>query len=373
VYFADIFKIKKMMKRLLILLFCVVLVLFIIYWQEWIFFSKNVGDADSSKGVHNKYYPILVEENVDYGIVLRGQVIEGNILLKNDSSETYEVIEVQTTCNCSSAFLANSNILVSPGLMYSIPFSINTSGKLGQSLNTFTILYKYDSTSEIRRCSFQVDMDVWQKGKFRINPSSLLLENYVSGNSINENFEILFMPFDDDTEKISIKDVIAPDWLLVRSTDFQKKGSVYIAQLTVSGIPPCFLGDLSRTVKICINDQKLTQITIPMLLSCWSPIKFTPQQICKIVKKEDFPIQFSFKMEFQEQCEFFLDKSSLVGLEQFHVTSRLEKHDCGKLLLLELACKQETTNKVHKGYYQFNVSIGEKTFLVSLPIFLILN
>jgi hypothetical protein len=341
------------------------------YGQGNNFLSKKARNIGIQNENLDKQISIFVTDSIDYGNVSVGQTVEGKILLKNDSSQTYEITKVQTTCSCSIAFLDGLNVRVPPDSICSIPFSIDTSGKLGRVSNTFTLSYKYDNDPEILQNSFRVHIDVWKKGEIRVHPPSLVLENCVQEEQIRKVFDISFIPSDDMTLP-QIDDIICPIWLTVENTNFQKNSNgVFVAHLTISGILPPFFGEIMETVKLNVRGES-TQVEILLFLRSWSPIKQTPPKILKIVKKDDFPFTFIIEMEFQEQCNIFPESSEFVGLDQLYTSSRFEKTDNGSRLVLEFDRKLETTKRAYKGYHQFNVSIDEKVYLVSLPIFLIL-
>jgi hypothetical protein len=57
------------------------------------------------------------------------------------------------------------------------------------------------------------------------------------------------MPFGGDTGVYHIEDIHCPDWLSVQCAGLQKKGSVHVAQLVVSGNVPDFSGEIAETIQ----------------------------------------------------------------------------------------------------------------------------
>jgi hypothetical protein len=161
-------------------------------------------------------------EQINFGNIVEGELVEGQTHLINHSDNNIEVISIQTSCGCTSSNLSEKVIAI--GQEIALPFSIQTNGKIGDFTTQFDISYREQNSNEIKKSFFSAKLKGITPGRLVAEPTSLSLKNLVASTVVSASV-LLRLPdgIEKDQNIPTIISIEKPEWLQTELVPIKKE------------------------------------------------------------------------------------------------------------------------------------------------------
>ncbi|MDR0611027.1 MAG: DUF1573 domain-containing protein [Planctomycetaceae bacterium] len=346
------------------------------------YWSKQKSTKQFTKPVVSQYLPqkqtqetikksgfFIEPEQINFGNIVEGELIEGQTRLINHSNNSIEVISIHTSCGCTSSNLSEKVIALGQEII--LPFSIRTNGKVGDFTAQFEISYREQNSNEIKKSFFYAKLTGMTPGRLVAEPASLSLKNIVPSAVVTASV-LLRLP--DGIEKDHIPTVISiekPEWLQTELAPIkQKTNGNFEGQMNITCTVPRTSGMITDSIKLVSDHDRFPILTIPVSLYVDGVFHIEPKHIVKVLSVEEFP--------FTTEVSIRLDKEGMVQCSQFSYSDfkySYESLEQNRKYRLSFDRKTKECNdrEIIKGNITFSAMILEEIHTVSLPVLIVVK
>jgi hypothetical protein len=309
-------------------------------------------------------------EQINFGNIVEGELVEGQTRLINHSDNNIEVISIQTTCGCTSSNLSEKTIAVGQEVV--LPFSIRTNGKIGDFTAQFEISYQEQNSHEIKKRFFSAKLKGITPGRLIAEPTSLSLKNLVPSTVVTASV-LLRLPdgIEKDQNIPTVISIEKPEWLQTEIVPIKKKmNGEYEGQLNVTCTVPRTSGMITDSIKLISDHDRFPTLTIPVSFYVDGIFHIEPKHIVKVLSVEEFPftIEVSVQLDKEGQVQY-----SQFSCSDFEYSYESLEQNRKYRLSFDRKTKESKNREIIKGNIIFSAMIQEEIHTVSLPVLIVVK